>query len=69
MFARLPLRIAATAGRADVYTVGSQKWNGNRPSLTLKATKKPTAIRIAAFGSAAAIRSAIWDISSVPVTR
>ena len=23
--------------------MGSQKWNGNRPSLTLKARKKPTA--------------------------
>ena len=68
MFARPPLRIAATAGRAAVYTVGSQKWNGKSPSLTLNATKNPTAIRIAAFGSTSAMRAAIRPMSSVPVT-
>ena len=68
MLARLPLNIAATTGGTAVYTVGSQKWNGKRPSLTLKATKNPTAIRIAAFASETAIRSPMRAISRVPVT-
>src|SRR3954451_16071232 len=41
MLATAPLRMAATAGVLPEYTVGSQKWKGNSPSLTLKAMKKP----------------------------
>ena len=68
MFASPPLRIAATAGPAPVYTVGSQKWNGKSPSLTLNATKKPTAIRMPVLASTSAMRVAICPMSSVPVT-
>ena len=68
MFATAPLRMAATAGREPAYTVGSQKWNGNRPSLTLNAMKKPVATRIAALGSTTRIRSATSRMASVPVT-
>jgi hypothetical protein len=43
--------------------------NGNRPSLTLNAMKKPVAMSSAAFGSTVAIRSATSCIASVPVVR
>ena len=40
MFASAPLRMAATAGRVLAYTAGIQKWYGQRPSLTAKATNQ-----------------------------
>ena len=69
MFASAPARIAATAGGEPAYTSGSQKWNGNSPSLTLNAMKKQTATRIAALGSTADRSAATASIASVPTAR